>query len=97
MAPGRRKKPLPPIKLERVVVGRQRRLVIPARMLDAIGAKVGEELLASVEDGRLVMEAWEEFERRLWMACAAVAPKARCMSKELLRERRREARREAQE
>ena len=80
-----------------MVVGRQRRLVIPAGMLEAIGAKEGEELVASVEDGRLVMEGWDEYERRLWAACAHLSPRGRRLSDELIQERRREAGRELED
>lgn len=76
-------------------VGPQGRIVIPAAVREAMGLGVGEELIARVEDGRLILERRENAARRLKERFSKVAP-GRSLSEELVAERREEAKRENQ-
>lgn len=78
----------------RVRIGPQGRIVIPAPLREQLGLGAGEELIARVEDGRLVLERREEVVRRLRASFANVAP-GRVLSEELIAERREEANLEA--
>ena len=82
------------IKRIRVRIGPQGRIVIPAPLREQLGLNAGEELIARVEDGRLVLERREEVVRRLRTSFANVAP-GRVLSEELIAERREEANLEA--
>jgi len=80
---------------KRVRVGRQGRIVIPSAVREEMGLGFGDELLARVEDGRLVMERRGDVVRRLRDRYSEVAP-GRRLSEELISERREEARREGE-
>lgn len=84
------------IRVERVVVGRQGRVVLPAKIRAALGVEEGDELIATVEEGRLVMETFEASLARLQKRWRKIAP-GRSLVDELIQERRAEAKREAQE
>ncbi|HEY8202055.1 MAG TPA: AbrB/MazE/SpoVT family DNA-binding domain-containing protein [Actinomycetota bacterium] len=77
-----------------VNVGPQGRIVIPARIRRELGLAEGTPLALRTEGGRLILEAREEVLRRLRGRYARV-PRKRRLSDELIRERRREARRES--
>jgi AbrB family looped-hinge helix DNA binding protein len=79
----------------KVRVGPQGRIVIPAVVREELGVGPGQELLARVEDGRLVLERREDTVRRLKGRFAHV-PAGRLLSEELIVERREEARLEAE-
>ena len=79
----------------KVRVGPQGRIVIPAVLREELGVGPGQELLARVEDGRLVLERREDVVRRLKGRFASV-PAGRLLSEELIVERREEARLEAE-
>jgi len=81
------------MKVKRVRVGPQGRIVIPASVRDEMRLGVGEELLARIEDGRLVLERREDVARSLKERFAKVAP-GRSLSEELVAERREETLRE---
>lgn len=78
----------------KVRVGRQGRIVIPARLREEMGLGPGDELLGRVEDGRLVLERREDVVRRLRSRFGNV-PADRVLSEELISERREEAKLEA--
>ena len=80
----------------RVSVGRQGRVVIPARIREELGIVPGDELVARVEEGRVVLEKRENVLKRVRARFAHV-PAGTDLSEELLRERREEARREERE
>jgi AbrB family looped-hinge helix DNA binding protein len=80
---------------KRVRVGRQGRIVIPSAVREEMGLGLGDELLARVEDGRLVMERRGDVVRRLRDRYSGVAS-GRHLSEELIAERREEARREGE-
>ena len=77
----------------RLRVGPQGRIVIPASVREEMRLGVGEELLARIEDGRLVLERREEMAHSLKERFAKVAP-GRSLSEELIAERREETLRE---
>lgn len=82
------------LTLEAVKLGKQGRLVVPATLRQELGLKVGDELVARVEDGRLVFERRAALIERLRARFKDVKGS---MAEELLRERREEAAREAKE
>jgi AbrB family looped-hinge helix DNA binding protein len=75
----------------KVRVGAQGRIVIPAALRAELDIDPGQELVARVEDGRLVLERREDVVRRLKGHFAHV-PAGRMLSEELIAERREEAR-----
>jgi AbrB family looped-hinge helix DNA binding protein len=79
----------------KVRVGPQGRIVIPAALREELGVNPGQELVARVEDGRLVLERREDVVRRLKGRFSHV-PAGRMLSEELIAERREEARLEAE-
>lgn len=81
------------MELKRVRVGPQGRIVIPAAVREAMGLGVGEELILRIEDRRLVLERREDAARRLKERFSKVPP-GKSLSKELIAERREEAKRE---
>ena len=76
-----------------VRVGDQGRIVIPARVREKLGIVAGDELVARVEGGRLLLEKRENVLRRLRERFSAV-PGGVSLADELVLERREEARRE---
>lgn len=81
---------------ETIRIGAQGRLVVPAALRKALGLQAGDTLVARVEDGRLVLETRASIKRRLQARYRQVVPD-RCLSDELIAERRVEARREAEQ
>lgn len=79
---------------EEVHLGAQGRLVIPARLRRRLGLQRGDTLIARSEHGRLVVEKAEVTKQRLKARYARV-PGNRSLAKELLAERREEAKRES--
>ncbi len=79
----------------KVRVGPQGRIVIPAALREELGVNPGQELVARVEDGRLILERREAVVRRLKGRFAHVSVD-RTLSEELMVERREEARLEAE-
>jgi AbrB family looped-hinge helix DNA binding protein len=77
----------------RVSVGRQGRVVIPARIREELGIGPGDELVARVEEGRVVLEKRENVLERVRARFAGV-PAGTDLAEELVRERREEAGRE---
>lgn len=74
-------------------VGRQGRIVIPANLRRQLAIQPGSQLLARVEDGRLVMETKKQLWQSIHAACDAI-PGDRSLAQELIDERRAEAVRE---
>ena len=79
-----------------VHVGPQGRIVIPAHIRDALDIRPGQDLIARVEDGRLVLERREQIIARL-QDMFTQASRGVSQVDELIAERRDEARREAAE
>lgn len=73
-----------------VRLGPQGRVVIPAELRQQLGLKSGEPLVASVEDGRLVLEKPANVIRRLRRRFQTV-PRGVSLADELILERRHEA------
>ena len=74
-------------------LGRQGQLVVPAAIRKALGFRPGENLLARVENDRLIVEKAEAVERRLHAYFRKF--EGRSLAEELIAERRDEARRES--
>ena len=79
-----------------VHVGPQGRIVIPAHIRDALDIRPGQELIARVEDGRLVLETRDQILARL-QDTFTQASRGVSLVDELIADRREEARREAGE
>jgi AbrB family looped-hinge helix DNA binding protein len=78
-----------------VKVGLQGRVVIPSRLREELKIRAGDELVARVEEGRVVMEKRENVLRRVKERFADV-PEDASLADELISERREEARRESE-
>ncbi len=74
-------------------LGRQGRVVIPAAFRKALGLKPGDTLVCRSEGDRLILKARQNAEEDLWRSFAQVKGS---LSRELIAERRREAKREAE-
>ncbi|HET9209901.1 MAG TPA: AbrB/MazE/SpoVT family DNA-binding domain-containing protein [Thermoanaerobaculia bacterium] len=74
-----------------VAIGPQGRLVVPAEIRRELGFSPGDVLIATVEDGRLVLQKRETVLRRLRQRFAHI-PAGVSLADELLAERRAEAR-----
>ena len=77
-------------------VGPQGRIVIPAHIREALDIRPGQDLIARVEDGRLVLERREQIIARL-QDMFTKASRGVSQVDELIAERREDARREARE
>ena len=78
-----------------VRVGPQGRLVVPAQMRKELGIHPGEQLVAHIEDGRLILERRQQVLERLQRRFAHI-PRDVSLVDELIAERREEGRREAE-
>ena len=74
-------------------VGKQGRIVIPANLRHQLAIKPGSQLLAWVENGRLIMETREQLWQFVHEACSKV-PKDIDLANELISERRETAKQE---
>jgi AbrB family looped-hinge helix DNA binding protein len=79
------------LNMKRVRLGPQGRLVVPADLREELGVQPGDDLVAWVEDGRLIVQTREQTEREIHDMVAHVKVS---LVDELIRERRREAARE---
>ena len=77
-----------------VRMGNQGRIVIPAKLRQALSIASGEKLIARVEDGRLILETKESVTAGLQKLFRDAVPKGASLADELIAERRAEARRE---
>ena len=75
------------------MIGRQGRIVIPAEIRRELALKEGDELIALVEQGELLLLTRDQLWARLRAAFANV-PAGVSLADELVAERREEARRE---
>ena len=78
----------------RVKVAEGGRIVIPAKYREALGLRVGDEVLLHLEDGELRVYTFEQAARRAQAIVRQYIPEGRLLSEELIAERRREAERE---
>lgn len=78
---------------EEVRLGAQGRMVIPAQLRRALDLKPGDALIARARDGCLIVEKAAVTRQRLKSRYARVGK--RSLAKELVAERREEARRES--
>ncbi|MFL6236362.1 MAG: AbrB/MazE/SpoVT family DNA-binding domain-containing protein [Thermoanaerobaculia bacterium] len=77
----------------KVAIGPQGRLVVPAEIRRELGLVPGDTLIATVEDGRLVLQKRETVLRRLRQRFAHL-PAGVSLADELISERRTESKRE---
>jgi AbrB family looped-hinge helix DNA binding protein len=73
------------------------RIVIPAVIRRAMGLKLGDSIVMSLEDGVLRIEPQKTRVRRVQESLSKLIPADRVLSDELIAERREEARRETEE
>jgi AbrB family looped-hinge helix DNA binding protein len=73
------------------------RIVIPAEIRQKMGVSAGDTLLLSVEGGVLKIETHQTRIRRVQESLRRLIPPDRCLSDELIADRREEARRELEE
>ena len=78
-------------KMYPVRISRQGRLVVPVEIHRELGIQTEDDLVAWVEDGRLIFRRRGDVEQELWDMFADVEGS---LSDELIAERRREAARE---
>lgn len=74
-------------------VGKQGRIVIPANLRHQLAIEPGAQLVAWVEDGRLIMESKQQLWQSIHQACSK-APKATDLAQELINDRKEAAKRE---
>jgi AbrB family looped-hinge helix DNA binding protein len=77
----------------KVALGPQGRIVVPAEIRRELGLVPGDVLIATVEDGRLVLQKREAMLRRLRQRFAHI-PAGVSLADELIAERRAESKRE---
>lgn len=85
-----------PITQTEVQLGPQGRLVIPAALRRSLGFESGDNLIAHMEEGRLILEKAETIKQRLKTRFAHL-PKTTSLADELIAERREETKRETGE
>jgi AbrB family looped-hinge helix DNA binding protein len=73
------------------------RIVVPAVIRKAMGLKLGDSVVMSLEDGVLRIEPQKARIRRVQQSLRELIPADRVLSDELIAERREEARRESEE
>jgi len=73
------------------------RVVIPAVIRRQMGLKAGDAVVMEVEDGVLRIESHRARIRRIQESLGRLIPPGRCLSDELIADRREEARREMEE
>lgn len=78
-------------KIYAVRVGRQGRVIIPAPLRKELGLHSGDTLLCGATRDKLVLTVRNAAERELWARFAGVRGS---LARELMRDRRREAKRE---
>ena len=74
-------------------IGAQGRVVIPAGLRQALDLRPGDVLLARADDGRIILERPQQVLKRLRQRFAGL-PHDTSLSRELIADRREEARRE---
>ena len=78
----------------RTKVGQGGRIVLPARLRQAAGFAVGDEIIVRLEDGSVRLLTQEESVKRAQAIIRRFIPPGRLLSEELIAERRAEAERE---
>ena len=73
------------------------RIVIPAALREQMGIKPGDALTMEVVDGTLRVESYRAKIRRIQQSMRQFISPDRCLSDELIADRREEARREMEE
>lgn len=73
-------------------VGPQGRIVIPAPLRKSLGLKAGDRVVGILEGDKIILKPAHIVEQELW----SMFEKAKFSSKDLISERRKEARKEAE-
>ena len=73
------------------------RVVIPAALRRQMGLQAGDVVIMEVKDGVLSIESHRARIRRIQESLGRMIPPGRCLSDELIADRREEARREMEE
>ncbi len=76
-----------------VAVGKQGRIVIPANLRHQLAIEPGAQLVAWVEEGRLIMESKQQIWQSIHQACSK-SPEKIDLATELINERRASAKKE---
>ncbi len=74
-------------------VGKQGRIVIPANLRQQLALEPGSQLIAWVEDGRLILESKQQLWQSVHNACNNI-PEQSDLAQELINERRESAKQE---
>ncbi len=74
-------------------VGKQGRIVIPASLRSQLAIEPGAQLVAWVEDGRLIMESKQQLWQSIHQACRKIT-KEMDLAEELINDRRESAKKE---
>ncbi len=74
-------------------VGKQGRIVIPANLRNQLALEPGAQLVAWVEDGRLIMESKQQLWQSIHQACSN-SINSTDLAQELINERREAAKKE---
>jgi len=82
------------VPTKEIQIGRQGRLVVPAKLRRELGMESGGRLLIRVENGALILEPRQVVERRLRERFRRVDPQV-SIAESLIADRRAEAEREA--
>jgi AbrB family looped-hinge helix DNA binding protein len=81
------------MQITELSVGKQGRIVIPANLRHQLAIEPGAQLVAWVENGRLIMESKQQLWQSIHQACSKTA-KATDWAQELINDRREAAKRE---
>ena len=73
------------------------RIVIPAELRELMGVKPGDAVVLTVSGGVLRVESYDAVTRKVQESVLQTIPTERCLSEELIAERREEVRREMEE
>jgi AbrB family looped-hinge helix DNA binding protein len=85
---------MPHLDLTSTRVASGGRIVIPASYRKALGIKTGDEVVVQLEEGAVRVFSRDEALRRLQEKVTGSVPRKVSLAAELIRERRKEARRE---
>jgi len=67
------------------------RIVIPAEFRQALGMKIGDELILSLRDGELRIITWQQAVKRIQEIVRRYVPEGQSLADELIADRRLEA------
>lgn len=89
--------PLEDVMIAHTRISENGRIVIPAAMREKLGLKGGDVVLLTFEKDRMIVQSQQAAIRKTQQELRALVGPDRCLSDELIAERREEARREMAE